>query len=147
MPFRRKPKPPVDPPFAPLVAELWLAYEEGVELCREVATAEDIDDDLRKRALTCAVRIAYVCRVTMEAMLNLDLLDHIPADHNAINALGANTRLAQSLTLSAEETEDGPEPGTVLSIGDLDGLPVQYELRGPWLKALERSAAASKDKG
>jgi hypothetical protein len=136
MMLRRQPKPKLDPKFAPLLAELSLAYEDGMTRCYEVAAAEQIDDELRTQALATACRIAYVSRVTWEAMLNLDLIDHIPENHNPVRALAASARLAYSLTATAE---DDPEPQTILSIGELDGLPVQYELR-EWLETFERAA-------
>jgi hypothetical protein len=142
MMLRRQPKRTIDPQFAPLLAELLLAYEEGIARCYEVAAAKQIDDELQRRALATACRIAYVSRATWEALLNLDLINHIPEKHNPVRAMAASARLAYSLTATAE---DDPEPQTILSIGELDGLPVQYELR-EWLEMYGSADAAAGNK-
>jgi hypothetical protein len=141
MMLRRKPKRVFDPQFAPLLAELLLTYEQGLACCYEVARAEQVDDELRERALATACRIAYVGRGAWEALLNLDLINHIPETHNPVAAMAASARLAYSLTATAE---DNAEPGTILTIGELDGLPVQYELR-EWLEALDPPDATRGD--
>jgi hypothetical protein len=129
MKLRRKAKPDFDPEFAPLMAELFVAYEEGMERCREVASSEEIDDDLRARALASAIRIAHVGRVTFEALMYLDLADRVPEKFTPTHAIAASARLAYSLTATADP--DG-QPETILSISELDELPVQYELQA-WL--------------
>jgi hypothetical protein len=136
MKLRRPPKPTVEPQFASLIVELWFAYEEGMERCHEVAARDgEIDDELRARALASACRIAYVSRVVCEAIMHLDLANRVPAEHQPVRALAASARLAYSLTATAEAK---PEPETILTIGDLDGLPVQYGLR-EWLDSLRSS--------
>jgi hypothetical protein len=129
MTFRRKEKPDRDAEFARMLAELAVAYEEGVQRCREVALADEPDKHLRAEALATALRIAYINRATCEALLYLDLLDHVAEEHCVPGVMAASARLAYSLTASV-----GPDgqPETILSIDELDGLPAQYELE-EWL--------------
>lgn len=137
--MKLRPKAPdFDPKFAPLLAELFLAYEEGVERCREVALAAQIDEDLRERALATAVRIAYVSRATWEALVNLDLVDQLPVVYRPNRVMAASARLAYSLTATADVDS---EAETILSIGELDGLPLQYDLQ-EWFDAVYRPKAA-----
>jgi len=142
MKLRRHAEPTFDPQFAPLIVALFFAYEEGLACCHEVAAADgQIDDELRRRALVRACRIAEIGRVVWEAMLNLDLLNRIPPEQNPVRALAASARLAYSLTASAE---DDPEPETILTVGELDGLPVLYELRD-WLACFDEPVADTGD--
>lgn len=118
-----------------VIIGLYFAYEEGVERCQEVAGAErPIGDDLQRRALATACTIAYVNRVIWNSMLNRDLLGRLSPEMNPMRALAASARLAYSLTAAAEPD---PEPETILTVGDLDGLPVQYELRD-WLEYMQQ---------
>lgn len=131
MPFRR-PKRDINPDHTRWVADLADAYEEGVALCRRVATADGrIDDELRRRALETAVLIGFRCRWIWSAITHLDLLDHTLPEHSPVGPLGACARLAYSLTATAEPE---PDPETILTSEDIDSLPFLYDLND-WLKA------------
>src|ERR1700744_4879399 len=102
--------PAIDPEFAQLVAGLYYALEDNLERCArltrqhqdgratDAATDAAADAERRDEALEGAARIAYVQRVTFEALTNLIDIRQLPPDVLPIGVLSALARLAYALT-------------------------------------------------
>jgi hypothetical protein len=130
----RKPHTPaVDPEFAKVIAGLYYAFEDNLERCARLTRLHDesptaTDDDATERqdeALAGARRIAYVQRVTFEAMAHVVDIRALPPEALPLGVLSALARLAYALTALAEAD---PEPEALLSQDEIRGLARQYEI-------------------
>jgi hypothetical protein len=133
---RGKPQAPaIDPEFAQLIGGLYYAFEDNLERCaRLTRAAHDGDGDTasqrRDEALQGAARIAYVQRLTFEALTNLIDIRALPPGVLPIGVLGALARLAYALTGLAEHT---PEPQQLLTQDEIRDLAHQYAIE-EWLE-------------
>jgi hypothetical protein len=140
-PSREPQTPAVDPEFAKVIAGLYYAFEDNLERCarltrlqHENATTSDTERKERQdEALAGARRIAYVQRVTFEAMAHVIDIRALPPGALPLGVLSALARLAYALTALAEpeperETEPGPEPQALLTQDEIRGLAHQYEI-------------------
>lgn len=125
---QREPQPPLDPRLGHVAAGQFLAFEANLARCRrlgELRMTGTPAQEVRAEALEGARELAYVNRVTFVAMMHLNLVESVPEIFNPVAPMAACARLAYTLTALAEEA---PEPETVLSDLDLDGLIDQYEI-------------------
>jgi hypothetical protein len=129
--MRRGRKPPtaeVDPEFAQLIAGLYYAFEDNLERCGRLTRLYHDGasaGELREEALAGARRIAYVERVTFEAMAHVIDIRSLPPGMLPMGVHSALARLAYALTALAEED---PEPEALLSQDDIHDLAHQYEI-------------------
>jgi hypothetical protein len=122
MKLRRPSRPELTPENAQLLFAQYQAFEEGFDCCARLTerrAAGAPASELRPEALDTARMIAYVSRVSWEAMINLQLLESIPERQSPAGAIAVLARLCYALTALAE---DEPEPETLLSPAELDGL-------------------------
>src|SRR5262249_47487949 len=104
---RGKSQPPaIDPEFAQLIAGLYHALEDNLERCARLTRLRQ-DDRLdtaeqRDEALAGARRIAYVQRVTFEAMAHVIDIRELPPGVLPLGVLSALARLAYALIALAE---------------------------------------------
>ena len=105
--------PAIDPEFAELIAGLYYAFEDNLERCarltRATTTAAPRHRSATTEALAGARRIAYVQRVTFEAMAHVIDIRELPPGVLPIGVLSALARLAYALTALAEPEQD-PSP-------------------------------------
>ena len=119
-------RPELPPEEAGLLIGLFGALEEGLECCARLTESREAGvpvDEIRPQALTMARTIAYASRVTWESILNLRLLEYLPEHLQPLGALNVLAQLAYGLTALAE---DDPEPETLLSRAEIDGLIAKY---------------------
>ena len=132
----------IDPELAGLIAGLYDALEDNLERCARLTRAHhDGDSDPAQRqadALAGACRIAYVQRVTFEAITRLVDIRELPPGVLPISLLSALARLAYALAALAEPT---PEPAALLTDDEIRHLPHQYAIE-EWL---ERARAGNPD--
>jgi len=122
MKLRRQSRPELTPANAKLLLAQYQAFEQGLDCCARLTerrAAGASASELRPEALDTARLIAYVSRVSWEAMINLQLLESVPERQSPIGALAVLARLGYALTALAE---DDPEPETLLPPTELDGL-------------------------
>lgn len=118
----------VDPEFAQLVAGLYHAFEDNLERCARLTRLYHDGasaGELREEALAGARRIAYVERVTFEAMAHVIDIRTLPPGILPMGVPSALARLAYALTALAE---GDPEPEALLSQDDIHRLAHQYEI-------------------
>jgi hypothetical protein len=127
MKLRRRSEPaPVSPEFVELINGLYFAFEDNLERCIRFNRLRDEGappSEYRAAALEGARRIAYVSRVIFQVMANLMADQNVPESVLPIGVYGALARLAYALTALAEEK---PDPETLLSATELDGLAAQF---------------------
>ncbi|HTU98198.1 MAG TPA: hypothetical protein VMF14_20275 [Solirubrobacteraceae bacterium] len=129
--------PAIDPEFAELIAGLYYALEDNLERCARLTHQQhegDTGTDAHQRrveALAGASRIAYVQRVTFEAITRLVDIRELPPGVLPIGVLGALARLAYALTALAEDGE--PQREQLLTRDEIAHLPSQYAIED-WLQ-------------
>jgi hypothetical protein len=127
MKLRRGSKTPdVDPAIAQFVGATYFALEDNLECYTRLAELRDdgaAPSELRPEALAGARRIAYVSRMTWEAITHGYEPDSIPQDVFPFQAFGALGRLGYALAALAEED---PEPEQLLTTAEVNGLVAQY---------------------
>jgi hypothetical protein len=134
-PSREPQTPAVDPEFAKVIAGLYYAFEDNLERCARLtrlqhenaATNDSERKERQDEALAGARRIAYVQRVTFEAMAHVVDIRALPPGALPLGVLSALARLAYALTALAEP-EPGPEPEALLTQDEIRGLAHQYEI-------------------
>jgi hypothetical protein len=140
---RGKPQAPaIDPEFAQLIAGLYYALEDNLERCARLTRVHQdggATATQRHEALAGAARIAYVQRVTFEAMTHVIDIRELPPGVLPIGVLSALARLAYALAALAEDGQ--PEPEQLLSQDEIRDLPHQYAIED-WL---ERCRASNPD--
>ncbi|HEY1714652.1 MAG TPA: hypothetical protein VGG07_17260 [Solirubrobacteraceae bacterium] len=141
---RGKPQTPaIDPEFAQLIAGLYHALEDNLERCARLTRVyQDGGATATQRhaeALAGAARIAYIQRVTFEAMAHVIDIRELPPGVLPIGVLSALARLSYALGALAEDGQ--PEPEQLLSQDEIRNLPHQYAIED-WL---ERCRASNPD--
>ena len=144
---RGKPQTPaLDREFAQLVAGLYHALEDNLERCARLTGIHEDDStsatERRDEALAGAARIAYVQRVTFEALTNLVDIRELPPGVLPIGVLSALARLAYALAALAEDGR--PEPEQLLTPDEIRDLPHQYAIED-WLERCRASNADPTD--
>ena len=133
----------IDPELAELIAGLYYALEDNLERCARLTRLHHNGDPdpahSRQDALAGACRIAYVERVTFEALTRLVDIRELPPGVLPIGLLSALARLAYALATLAEPT---PEPAALLTGDEISSLPHQYAIE-EWL---ERARASNPDR-
>jgi hypothetical protein len=135
-----KPQPPaIDPELAELIAGLYHALEDNLERCARLTRLHDEGSarttEHSDEALTGARRIAYVQRVTFEAITHLVDIRDLPPGVLPIGVLSALARLAYALTGLAEQR---PQPEQLLTQDEIRDLPHQYAIED-WLQRCRAS--------
>lgn len=136
---------PVDPAIAEFVGAAYFALEDNLERCGRLAGLRESgasSDEIRPEALAGARRIAYVSRMTWEAITSGFDPESVPQDLLPFQAFGALARLGYALVGLAE---DDPEPEQLLSQAELDALTAQYGIEDWVEKCRTRTFSAPED--
>ena len=137
MKLRRERQPLADELAIAVVAELYVAFDEGVALCRrliEERFAGKPVGEFRGEALAGARHIAYASRTTLSAIMELDLLSRLSPELDPSRVLPALARIGYMLVALAE---DAPEPEALLTQSELAGLGTQFGIE-EWLARLRQ---------
>jgi hypothetical protein len=131
---RRRPQsqPPVEDVAIGVIAELYATFLDSRTTCAQLIelrfTGTPVES-VREEALAVARNVALVVRATMQALVDAQLLDMIPAELNPSRVLPAISRIGYALVALAE---DAPEPEALMTVADLEALPAQYGIEA-WL--------------
>jgi hypothetical protein len=122
----------MDPAIAEFVVHIYRVLEDNLERYRRLLEQRDAGasaDEVRAEALEGARANAFISRMTFDGFqvrFDPDSVDQKLLPFQVFNAL---PRLAYALVGLAEEE---PEPAQLLTLAELDGLLVQFEL-GDWI--------------
>jgi hypothetical protein len=137
MKLRRGQRPPVDEEALALVAAVYVAFVDGVALCRRLTEQRFSGApaaEIRRDALSHARYIAYASRVTVTAITADRLLDRLSPELHPTRVLAALARIGYGLVALAE---DAPEPEALLTQSELQDLGTQFGIDA-WLARIRQ---------
>lgn len=135
----------VDEEALGVVAEMYLAFVDGVALCRRLTErrfAGTPAAEVRGEALAGARSVAYACRAVLAAITEQELLDRLSPELNPSRVLPALARIGYTLVALAE---DAPEPEALLTRSELDDLGAQFGIEGWLARCRQASGGATEE--